>query len=115
MRAEANADPISNIADNEYGYWAPTVRNLGNGTYRMYYSIVIPGYMTRGSVTGFGERGIIGMMETTNPADPTSWVDKGYVISSPTPQWHQLDITGFDPRLLDLQLHRPVIHHNPRG
>ena len=96
MRAEANADPISNIADNEYGYWAPTVRNLGNGTYRMYYSIVIPGYMTRGSVTGFGERGIIGMMETTNPADPTSWVDKGYVISSPThngTNWTSQDLT----------------------
>ena len=96
MRAEAQADPISSISDGEYGYWAPTVRNLGNGTYRMYYSIVIPGYMTRGTVTGFGERGVIGMMETTNPADPTSWVDKGYVISSPThngTNWTSQDLT----------------------
>ena len=96
MRAEAGADPIASLTDGNYGYWAPTARNLGNGTYRMYYSIVIPGYMSRGSLVGFGERGVIGVMETTNPADPNSWVDKGYVISSPThngKNWASQDYT----------------------
>ena len=86
MRAEVGATPLSDIpdwGDGAWGYWAPVVRKLDNGIYRMYYSIVVPGYLGEAGKS-WGERGMIGMMETTNPADLTSWVDKGYVISSPT-------------------------------
>lgn len=87
MRAEVGALPLSNVPDygnGAWGYWAPVVRNLGNGTYRMYYSIVAPGYLFNATTSGWGERGMIGMMETQTPEDVTSWVDKGYVISSPS-------------------------------
>lgn len=86
MRAEVGAEPLSDIPDygtGAWGYWAPVVRNLGNGIYRMYYSIVVPGYLGAAG-TSWGERGMIGMMETTDPSDVTSWEDKGYVISSPS-------------------------------
>ena len=86
MRAELQLAPIENPA---YGYWAPVVRNLGNGTYRMYYCVIIDNYIQSGNWTGGGfenswtERAFIGMMETTNPAGNV-WEDKGYVLCSST-------------------------------
>ena len=79
IRTELNLEPIENPA---HGYWAPVVRNLGNGTYRMYYSVVTDNYIQSGNWTGAGfenswtERAFIGMMETTNPAG-NQWEDKG--------------------------------------
>ena len=31
---------------NDFGYWAPVVRKVKNGLYRMYYSIVCPAHST---------------------------------------------------------------------
>ncbi len=64
---------------NDYGYWAPCVRKVKNGLYRMYYCIVVPG-----TINGDGtwsERAFIGLMETADPAS-NSWQDKGYVLTN---------------------------------
>ena len=63
-----------------FGYWAPCVRKVKTGLYRMYYSIVCPG-----TIDGDGtwsERAFIGLMENTDPANNDGWVDKGYVITN---------------------------------
>lgn len=65
---------------NNFGYWAPCVRKVRNGLYRMYYSIVCPGTLN-GNGT-WSERAFIGMMENPNPANNNGWVDKGYVITN---------------------------------
>ena len=67
---------------NAFGYWAPCVRKVKDGLYRMYYSIVCPGTID-GNGT-WSERAFIGMMENTNPANNDGWVDKGYVITNPS-------------------------------
>lgn len=66
--------------ENAFGYWAPCVRKVHNGLYRMYYSITIPGTIN-GSNT-WSERAFIGLMETATPWDVNSWEDKGYVITN---------------------------------
>ncbi len=77
----ANMGLSNSTADpNAYGYWAPCVRKVKNGLYRMYYCIVVPGTIN-GNGT-WSERAFIGLMETSTPADVTSWVDKGYVITN---------------------------------
>lgn len=63
-----------------FGYWAPCVVKVRDDLYRMYYSIVVPGYIDGDN--SWGERAFIGMMETANPADNNSWEDKGYVITN---------------------------------
>lgn len=63
-----------------FGYWAPCVRKVRNGLYRMYYSIVVPGNIN--GADSWSERAFIGMMENTNPANNDGWVDKGYVITN---------------------------------
>ena len=65
---------------NNCGYWAPCVRKVKNGLYRMYYVITIEG--TIDGPNTWGERAFIGLMETSNPADVSSWEDKGYVITN---------------------------------
>ena len=72
------APTTANKAD--FGYWAPCVRKVRNGLYRMYYSIVCPGTLS-GDGT-WSERAFIGLMENTNPADNDGWEDKGYVITN---------------------------------
>ena len=67
-------------ATKDFGYWAPCVRKVRNGLYRMYYSIVCPGLLN-GEGT-WGERAFIGMMENPNPANNEGWEDKGYVITN---------------------------------
>ena len=62
------------------GYWAPCVRKVRNGLYRMYYVITIPG--TIDGANSWSERAFIGLMETSNPGDVNSWQDKGYVITN---------------------------------
>lgn len=47
----------------------------------MYYSIVVPGYLDAGK-TSWGERAFIGLMESSDPSDNSSWKDKGFVITN---------------------------------
>lgn len=79
---------LAAIDNPGYGYWAPVARNLGNGKYRMYYSIVIDNYIKTGAANttanfdnSWTERAFIGMMETSDPAGNT-WEDKGFIICS---------------------------------
>ena len=65
---------------NRCGYWAPCVRKVKDGLYRMYYVITIDG--TIDGPNTWGERAFIGLMETSSPADVSSWEDKGYVITN---------------------------------
>jgi beta-xylosidase len=70
----------TNPTDSEYGYWAPCARKVKTGLYRMYYSLVVPGYIN-GTSDSWGERAFIGVMETSDPAS-NNWTDKGYVITN---------------------------------
>lgn len=73
----------STAAESDFGYWAPSVQKVKDGLYRMYYSIVVPGYLDGGTgTTAWSERAFIGMMENNNPANNSDWVDKGYVVTN---------------------------------
>ena len=65
---------------NQFGYWAPCVRRISKDLYRMYYVVTLPG--TINGTGTWSERCFIGLMETKNPADIDSWVDKGYVVTN---------------------------------
>ena len=79
IRKEMGLKGISpSLAD--FGYWAPCVRKVRNGLYRMYYSIVCPGTLN-GNGT-WSERAFIGLLENSNPANNNGWEDKGYVITN---------------------------------
>lgn len=76
------------IAEPSYGYWAPVVRKVKDGLYRMYYSIVIDNYIKTGATNtnanfdnSWTERAFIGLMETSDPAS-NKWTDKGMVVCS---------------------------------
>lgn len=71
----------STADEDDFGYWAPCVRKVSDGLYRMYYSIVVPGYLDPDN-TSWSERAFIGLMETSDPSDNDSWEDKGYVITN---------------------------------
>ncbi len=75
--------PPVTITEADMGFWAPTVRNLGNGTYRMYYSIVNDGILIESGA--WPERSYIGMMETKDPAS-NQWEDKGFVLCAASDQ-----------------------------
>lgn len=84
-------DPIK-AEDISYGYWAPVVRKVNNGLYRMYYSLVIDNYIKTGKKNtaenfdhSWTERSFIGLMETSNPAS-NQWEDKGMVVCSASDQ-----------------------------
>ena len=84
-------DPIK-AEDISYGYWAPVVRKVNNGLYRMYYSLVIDNYIKTGKKNtaenfdnSWTERAFIGLMETSNPAS-NQWEDKGMVVCSASDQ-----------------------------
>lgn len=69
-----------NWESGDFGYWAPCIRKVNDNLYRMYYCVTMPG-----TIDGDGtwsERAFIGLMETANPADVDSWVDKGYVVTN---------------------------------
>ena len=66
--------------NGNFGYWAPCIRKVNDNLYRMYYCVTIPG-----TIDGDGtwsERAFIGLMETSDPSDCESWVDKGYVTTN---------------------------------
>lgn len=67
-------------SDDNFGFWAPCVRKVKTGLYRMYYCIVVPGYINGSS--SWSERAFIGMMENSDPSNLSGWVDKGYVITN---------------------------------
>lgn len=84
-------DPIK-AEDISYGYWAPVVRKVNNGLYRMYYSLVIDNYIKTGKKNtaenfdgSWTERAFIGLMETSDPAS-NQWEDKGMVVCSASDQ-----------------------------
>ena len=88
---EKKLDPIK-AEDISYGYWAPVVRKVNNGLYRMYYSLVIDNYIKTGKKNtaenfdhSWTERAFIGLMETSNPAS-NQWEDKGMVVCSASDQ-----------------------------
>ncbi len=75
------------IDDPTLGYWAPCVRNY-NGTYRMYYSVVVDNYIKSGAENteanydgSWTERAFIGLKETTDLSS-NEWTDKGMVVCS---------------------------------
>lgn len=71
----------ANFSDEtQFGFWAPCVRKVKTGLYRMYYVITVPG--TINGTGTWSERAFIGLMETSNPSNVGSWVDKGYVITN---------------------------------
>ena len=79
IRKEMGLKEVSpSLAD--FGYWAPCVRIVRNGLFRMYYSIVCPGTLN-GNGT-WSERAFIGLLENSNPANNNGWEDKGYVITN---------------------------------
>lgn len=63
----------------QFGWWAPCARKVNDNLYRMYYVVTLPGTITPN--TAVGNPCFIGLMESTNPADSASWVDKGYVTT----------------------------------
>ena len=70
IRKEMGLKEVSpSLAD--FGYWAPCVRKVRNGLYRMYYSIVCPGTLN-GNGT-WSERAFIGLLENSNPANNNGW------------------------------------------
>lgn len=79
IRAEMGLSE-STASESDFGYWAPCVRKVSTGLYRMYYSIVCPGTLN-GDGT-WSERAFIGMMENSDPSNNDGWVDKGYVITN---------------------------------
>lgn len=71
-----------NFSSDEMGYWAPTVRRVAPGLYRMYYSLNMPSVGVSGDKMTAASfcTNVIGMMETKTPEKASSWVDKGFVI-----------------------------------
>lgn len=84
----------ANFSDEtQFGFWAPCVRRVKSGLYRMYYVITIPGNIN--GTSSWPERAFIGLMETSNPADVNSWVDKGYVITNYSDKNLNFNVTGY--------------------
>ena len=80
LRKEMGLEEYKQPDNTGFGYWAPCIRKVRNGLYRMYYSIVVPG--TIDGTNSWSERAFIGLMENDNPANNEGWVDKGYVITN---------------------------------
>ena len=45
IRQGMGLQPVATAAEISYGFWAPCVRKVRNGLYRMYYSITCPGLL----------------------------------------------------------------------
>ena len=94
IRARMGLEPIESPA---YGYWAPCIREY-NGKLRMYYSIVVDNFIKTGKQNtaanfdnSWTERAFIGVCESSNPSDPDSWVDLGFVVCSSTDKANTAD------------------------
>lgn len=84
-RKEMGLEPINTPS---YGFWAPVVRKVKDGLYRLYYSIVVDNYIKSGAFNttenfdnSWTERAFIGLMETSDPST-NIWEDKGMVVCS---------------------------------
>lgn len=80
--------------EGDFGYWAPCVRKVQDGLYRMYYSIVCPGLLN-GEGT-WSERAFIGMMENSAPSNNDDWVDKGYVVTNASDKGLNFNVNAND-------------------
>lgn len=94
IRAGMGLSATASTAASNFGYWAPCVRKVHDGLYRMYYSIVCPGYINGNN--SWGERAFIGMMENTNPANNDGWVDKGYVVTNASDKGLNFNVSPTD-------------------
>lgn len=93
FRTSAGLEPIATPA---YGYWAPVVRKVSAGKYRMYYAVTVTDKID--GTNSWGERAFIGLMETSDPAT-NKWKDKGYVICSSSDKgtnWSRPNASGWD-------------------
>lgn len=89
IRKEMGLDPSTTAFSSansinyqkSFGYWAPCVRKVKDGLYRMYYVITLPGTLD-GTEATWSERCFIGLMESSDPSNIDSWVDKGYVMTN---------------------------------
>lgn len=96
---------LPTIENPSLGYWAPVVRKVQNGLYRMYYSIVVSNYLGSGAASTeenfdntWTERAFIGLMETNDPAS-NNWTDKGMVLCSSSDRgtdWSRPSLTDYD-------------------
>ncbi|MEL7835081.1 arabinan endo-1,5-alpha-L-arabinosidase [Fodinibius sp. Rm-B-1B1-1] len=78
IRAEMDLPPIENP---NYGFWAPHITKV-NGTYRMYYSVIIDNPIEGDDPnTSWTERAFIGLAESDDLSS-NNWEDKGMVIHS---------------------------------
>ena len=93
IRAAMGLEPTT-ADEADFGYWAPCVRKVRNGLYRMYYSIVCPGTLS-GDGT-WSERAFIGLMENSNPANNDGWEDKGYVITNASDKGLDFNVPATD-------------------
>jgi len=75
-----SASTVNFSDETQFGFWAPCVRRVSANLYRMYYVITVPGTINGDNT--WSERAFIGLMETSTPANVSSWVDKGYVITN---------------------------------
>ncbi len=90
--------------DLNLGYWAPCVRDY-DGTYRMYYCVVVDNYIGSGESTDDGdfdgtwtERAFIGLKETTDLSS-NDWTDKGMVVCSVSDKgddWSRSSTSDYD-------------------
>lgn len=94
IRQGMGLQPVATAAEISYGFWAPCVRKVRNGLYRMYYSITCPGLLN-GEGT-WSERAFIGMMENTNLANNDGWIDKGYVVTNASDKGLEFNVTAGD-------------------
>lgn len=119
-RAEMGLDPIDNPT---YGYWAPVVRKIRDGLYRMYYCIVVDNYdktgaqnLTENFDNSWTERAFIGLMETSDPASNV-WEDKGMVICSSSDRaidgWGRSSLNNWDA-YFQYNAIDPIIGHYSR-
>lgn len=102
IRTEQGLMPIESPV---FYHWAPVVRKVAPGKYRMYYSIVTNHFIGSGKPghedffdNTWSERAFIGMMETTDPASNV-WEDKGYVICSSTDKgsdWYRSSLNDWN-------------------
>ncbi|MBW8334355.1 MAG: arabinan endo-1,5-alpha-L-arabinosidase [Prolixibacteraceae bacterium] len=69
------------IENPDYGFWAPSIRKVGN-KYRLYYSVVVTNPIVgTDSNKSWTERAFIGLAESDD-LSTNQWVDKGMVVCS---------------------------------
>jgi len=94
IRAAMGLAATTSTAGSDFGYWAPCVRKVRSGLYRMYYAIVCPGYINGNN--SWGERAFIGMMENTDLSNNDAWVDKGYVVTNASDKGLNFNVSPTD-------------------